>query len=849
MNTTSRRALRGFASVSAATLTAALAGQALAQTQAPAANGAKPEVEVQEVVVTAVKGKAAEAAPVKSNLKATEPQAVITRQFIEESAPRVGDYTTTAILAPSMATTPNPNGSGATDGAKISLRGFKDGEFNVTYDGIAWGDTNGPSHHSNSFFPSSVIGGVVIDRGPGRASDFGQANFGGSVNLFSLPFEDRLGVRQTATVASFGTYQAVTTFTTGPVAKLFGANFVLNFMEYSTDGYLSNSPSSGQNQFIKGTLPINDKWSITALYTRNEDDYNQGDASASATVYQTATYGKRFALSNDPTVSTFKDYNYTRKQTDFEYIRLDGDLGRGLKLENTVYSYDYANHTLSANNNGADYSLDPGYVPTAALPYGPNLRKLLVANIFPNNTPNLAYPAPGKAYTTQAPGSAAKAGTLTQTYGIPGYTKRNEYRVTGDILRFHQDTPWGKLSFGGLYEHAFTQRERFDYVLGTATGTPLGLGTFDFREKAATFPNGASAGHCNYPLQANGACQIPLNIAYSEFSGWDQYQPFAEFEWKATDALTITPGVKYVNFKLNMNAPAIQTIIQPTYLHQTVTKTLPFLTANYRFRSNWSFYAQYAQGMLVPNISSLYVNAPLQNRLQPQESTNYQIGTVFSAGNLTFDADIYYIDFKHKIQTFTISDATSPLNGESYQTNSGGATYKGIELQGTYLLPYGFSTFGNFTVNQATANGDPVNPGGNGKQLANVPRGTAAFGLRYERRGLLTADDRLVSNLNTKWIGQQWQTGAKGAVAPTVKLNAFNETNWTTTYRISHYSVEFQVLNLFNHQDITSAKGSQFIGGTNQLDSTNAFIGTTPNSNTFTYQVQRSYQLTLKAAF
>ena len=95
---------------------------------AAAVSGAQPTKtdapEVQEVIVTAAKGRAAEAAPVASSLKTGEPQAVITRKFIEEAAPRVGDYTTTAILAPSMATTPNPNGPGATDGAKITLRGF-----------------------------------------------------------------------------------------------------------------------------------------------------------------------------------------------------------------------------------------------------------------------------------------------------------------------------------------------------------------------------------------------------------------------------------------------------------------------------------------------------------------------------------------------------------------------------------------------------------------------------------------------------------------------------------------------------------------------------------------------------
>ena len=821
MHNSTTRAARRFVSASAFALLAASACQAFAA-DAPAAN-ARPEVEVKEVVVTATVGRAADAAPVKSSLKATEPQAVITRKFIEETAPRVGDYTTTAILAPSMSTIPNSNGPGATDGAKITLRGFQDGEFNVTYDGIAWGDTNGPSHHSNSFFPSSVIGGVVIDRGPGRASDLGQANFGGSVNLFSLPFEDQRTFRQTLTAGSFGTGQAVTTIATGPVAALHDANFVMNFMEYTTDGYLTNSPSDGQNQFFKGTVKLTPKITLTGLFTRNEDAYNQGDASSNATVAQTERYGKRFALSNDPTLATYKGYNRTKKQTDFEYIRLNADLGQGWNAENTVYSYFYSNRTLSANNNAADYTLDPL---VAAPTVGPNLaaaNKVIL-------TPAATYPAGGSGYP-----SASKVN------GLPGYTKRNAYRVIGDIVKVSKDFDIGKLTFGVEYENARTQRGRFDFDL--LTGLP------DYREKAALYTGPSPCG--SLPVQTTpgktwtGACQEPLNIAYSEYSGWDQYQPFAEFDWHVTDKLTITPGVKYVNFTLHVHAPAlaIKGSIQPSYQEDTFTKTLPFLTANYRFQPNWSFYGQYAQGFLVPSISSFYVNLPGNNHVVPQESTNYQLGTVYSAGQFTFDGDVYYIDFKHKIQS--IVDIPT---GETYTTNNGGATYKGIEVQGTYLFPYGFSTYANYSANQATGNGNTVDTGGNGKQLAKVPRWTAALGLRYEHKGLFSSDDSVNTNVSTKWIGQQFATAASGAAAPTGLIPSFTETNWSTTYRYGHYSLEAQVLNLFDAKDITSFKGSVLIPGTN-LPATSTALNPAAGPNVFTYQTGRSFQVTLKAVF
>ena len=769
------------------------------------------DTEVGEVIITAVQGKAADVAPVKSSLAATEPEAVITRKYIEEWAPRVGDFTTSSALAVSMVAIPNPNGPGSTDGGKIAMRGFQDGQFNVTYDGVPWGDTNGPSHHSNSFFPSSTIGGIVIDRGPGGAPDLGQANFGGSLNLFSLPFEDHFTGRQTATVGSFGTYQGVTTLATGPIAALHDTNIVLNFMEYKTNGYLTNSPSQGFNQFIKINVPVTSHFSVTALYTRNYDDYYLSDSSSPGTVAQTTLYGKRFALGNDPTQQNYWKYNFTKKETEFGYIRENAELGDGFSLENTSYTYWYSNKTLSGNATNADQTIGASALASAD--------QVVL-------TPQAAYPKGGSGYTDKVA-------------GLPGYLKRNEYRVRGDVLKLFKDTSFGRFTAGVWYEMAKTPRSRFDIDL-------LNMQP-DYREKAALFPGPSGCG--DLPDQVapgktwNGACQVPLDIAYNEYSGWHQYQPFAQFEWKPTQNLTITPGVKYVHFDLYVAAPveAVSGSLQPSYSSGTYTKTLPFLTVNYRIAPDWSTYAQYAQGFLVPNIGAFYVTNPAANKVVPQQSTNYQLGTVFNSHNWTVDADVYYIDFQHKIQTFT--DLTT---NETYETNSGGASYYGVEGQTTYLFPHGFSVFVNASSNSAVGKDDPANPGGNGRQLALVPFYTAAGGLRFEHSGVARSDDDLIVTADYKEIGSQYTVAAAGAAGPTAWIPAFGQADLSATYRIRNYSLEAQVLNLTNSQDITSFKGKALIAGTDLPATTIAEGGA---ANVFTYQVGRSFQITVKAVF
>jgi iron complex outermembrane receptor protein len=766
--------------------------------------------EVTAIVVSAPKGKAADIAPVKSSLLATEPEALITRKEIEEVAPRVGDYTTTAVLAPSMASTPNPNGPGSTDGAKLSLRGFADGTFNVTYDGIAWGDANGPTHHANSFFPSSTIGAVIIDRGPGAATDLGQANFGGQVNLYSLPFEDKFGMRQTATTASFNTWQSVTTVASGPIKDFHDLNLVVNYMQYGTNGYLTNSPSNGKNVFAKATLPVNDKLTLTGLYTWNYDFYNQGDSNSTASVAQTSVYGKRFALSNDPTQQTFSGYNYTNKKTDFAYFVVDYDFGGGLKFKNTDYTYAYSNYTYAANDATAD--------PSLTIVTGDGGTAL-------------------KAADQVSPVSGGK----TTVNGLPGYLKRNQYRVVGDIARFDKDFGFGTATVGGMYEFTNTERSKFDINL--LTNQP------DYREKQSkSLPVGATCAAQGLATLATGSCANPLNVNNNEYSGWHQYQIFAQFEWRPIEALKVTPGVKYVNFDLFVHAPSDATILQPVFISQTYTKALPFLTANYRIASNWSAYFEYAQGFLVPNVSAFNVANP-GNGIVPQQSTNYQLGTVYSAGKLSIDADVYHIDILHLLQSQTISDPTSPLNGETIETNNGNGVYDGIEGQATYVLPKGFSVFGNYSRNNSVAKDDTVHPANDGQQIPGAARWTAAAGLRSEWHDVGFSGSRLVMNLTDKWIGPQTVNNVTAKIpvgGGTIKT--FSDINFSGAYSWKNYSVEGQVLNLANSTAITGAKGKTYIPGTNILSQAPT-VGGTANLNQFTYDIGTTYQLTLKVAF
>ena len=726
--------MRAFLVAGSAMALCLAAGQTFAAEAGPKGDPENPDfgTRVEELVVTG-QG-VATSAPVRASLEATEPQSIVTRKAIDQFIPTTADYTQILNLTPSLSGT-SFNGPGLGE-AKTVLRGFKDGEYNITYDGIPWGDANGPSHHSTSFFPSSTIGAVVVDRGPGEAGQMGVASFGGSVNIFSPEVSHERGGSQAFTLGSWGTVLAVTKLNTGDISQLNGTHALFNFQELRTNGALSYNNATAYNQLARIVIPLMDSWKLTVLGTYNYTKINTND-NAGATLEQVGLYGKNYALNNDPTTPNYKGYNLVTKHTYFNYANLNGDVTSSLKLDDTLYSYYYKNDTES--------SLDP---------------TLSVADIAAKKGLQIVQVPGGKAVVNGH---------------VPGYTKLNVYKIYGNILRLDQTVPFGTIKAGLWLEHADTgPRARYDY--DATLGKSITGYTPDYRQKVV-------AG-------------VPQYVEYVQYSGWDQYQPFVDVEWKVNPKLTVTPGIKYVHEELSVDADVNQSSREPIHSSKTFTKTLYFLTANYKVMDNLAVYGQYATGFLIPDVSATQKTKPNLSQLEPQESTNYQLGAVYHGSTLSLDADVYYVDFTNKLQTFF-----NPTTLETEQFNLGGATYQGIEGQATWQATKGITLFANGSLNSAKTQG--VNNAAKGivilggKQIAGAPKSTAAVGF------ILSNDQGFTLSLINKYTGEQW--GAEGEPAA-YKINGYNSGDLTVVKTFGNFRLEGSVYNVFDSQQATSIK-------------------------------------------
>src|SRR5262249_38065296 len=157
----------------------------------------------EEVTVSAALPAAAVAAASQGSLTARSAQSLISNEYIRNYTSPISDYSQVLQMAPGTYSV-SANGPGLGD-TKTFFRGFKDGFYSMTFDGIPFHDTNDPTHHSWVFFPAQTIGSTVFDRSPGSASTIGPSTYGGSVNLLSRSLSSEQWINGSISYGSFNT--------------------------------------------------------------------------------------------------------------------------------------------------------------------------------------------------------------------------------------------------------------------------------------------------------------------------------------------------------------------------------------------------------------------------------------------------------------------------------------------------------------------------------------------------------------------------------------------------------------------------------------------------------------------
>ena len=302
----------------------------------------------QSVTVEASVTLAVEAAPSQSSLEAKSAESIISSTYIRNFIASTGDYSDVLQMSPGTFSV-SPNGPGLGD-TKTFFRGFKDGTYNMTFDGLPFNDTNDPTHHSWVWFPTPFIGSTVFDRSPGDATSIGPANAGGSINLLSRELTVDPSIQGTISYGSFNTRMLSLDLDTG----LFGGkakknNLFLNVHNLSSDGYQTYNNQNRWAGSAKYQFRFTDKTVLTA-FTGVVDVAANTPNVKGPTRAQVAQFGDNYLLNNNPADPLYYKFNFYQIPTDFEYVDLNSDLGHGWRFDNKVYSNRYYHH--QQYNNG-----------------------------------------------------------------------------------------------------------------------------------------------------------------------------------------------------------------------------------------------------------------------------------------------------------------------------------------------------------------------------------------------------------------------------------------------------------------------------------------------------------------
>jgi len=808
-----------------------------AQTPAPAASPdasansemADKTIRLTEVEVNEGRASALTQAPTDAKLDIAEPQSVISAQIINNTMAPTDDYASIANIAPSIVNI-ETEGPGLSESKMLSMRGFQDGQFNVTYDGIPFGDANGETHHTTSYFPAKVLGGEDIERGPGTAADIGENTFGGTIGLLSKdPRTDQATVL-TFSDGSWNTFLGNVEVNSGLIPKLNDASVVMTYQYMSSDGYRTFSYLQRNTYYLKYIQPIGKNTTVTIVGNYNDIKFNNPGA---ATLAQIAQFGRNYGLDANPfdPNNNYYPYNYQQKQADFEYIGIKSKLGE-LNIEDKAYTYAY-------NNDSHENSVDPTAGGSVTKYPGAGYSGPAYVNDSGNTLPNTGA-------------GQTKASGILNNDDPGGRIKVNSYRAIGNYFSIANGEGTSLEEKFGIWNE-YTVADRYAYLLdyspAYAAANPQDSYFFGYIDTANTKGSTFQPGYQWYMHVYNKT-----------------FQPYVDLIWKPFKNLTIEAGVKDSNFTIDLEAPVNQGTEQPDFSNYTYTNFEPHLSVNLAITQNWSAYVQVAEGMAYPivtdeenvpqdplDIAKTGTSYSPQN-LKEEKTMNYQVGTVYKTDRFNADADVYLINIDQLVSS--VADPNDSTNTLFFQSK--GAWMSGVEAEGTFYVGGGLSVYANGSLNRAVYKTDPGVPHFNVASLGafganGVPNSTASVGAIFNRSGwfasienkyvgsyviyssaLVNPDLGLYGQTSTGQLGGKPVAVASGT-SPSFWMTdiavgyAYKMPRWTHVHSVK---IKLQLDNVLDKQVLILSS-----------------VGATPAANTYNVLPTTNYFITLSTEF
>jgi iron complex outermembrane receptor protein len=295
---------------------------------------------------------------------------------------------------------------------------------------------------------------------------------------------------------------------------------------------------------------------------------------------------------------------------------------------------------------------------------------------------------------------------------------------------------------------------------------------------------------------------------------------YGELTWHATDTLQFTGGMRAFRDEMNTAVDQVTGLyasIRDGSYSQSIQdggRTLFKGNVSWSFEQDNQLYATVSQGYRrggtngTPTIGN-FAESPAWQSYQADTVTNYEMGVKGRQGSITYDADVFYDDWKNP----QINSATTNWGFFAVQ-NAPKARSQGVELQLSGHVGTGFTYGFGYTYTDAVLTRDAWSA--DGAYLIGY-KGTQLPGVARSR---FNANAAYTWQVGAGWLTVRgdayYQSDSQNALSLSPKfrytLPDFSIFNLSATYSLNNWDTTLWVKNLTNSDGVTGVYTTQYMG-------------------------------------
>ena len=207
---------------------------------------------------------------------------------------------------------------------------------------------------------------------------------------------------------------------------------------------------------------------------------------------------------------------------------------------------------------------------------------------------------------------------------------------------------------------------------------------------------------------------------------------YAQNRFILSDAVAVTPGLRVESYEQSRKNE-----LTGAYGESENTEVMPGIGATWQVAPQAQFFAGAFKGFSPAMVATAISAGGVDQELEAERSTNFEIGVRGAAGRITYEATAFHMDFDNQIVPQSESGGVSAT-----VTNAGKTLHQGLEAALGYEIGRGWRVDANATwVPTAKYNSTKIVGGidRDGNRLPYAPELTANLAVGYTTGGLRTS--------------------------------------------------------------------------------------------------------------